>query len=87
MIRLIALQYHSNNLFHGDIKPENIFYNDIGRFYTTSDVGSLLHLGKQNDDKFIITCYTEKFASHEHIQAVKNKTPLTREQLFKEDKH
>jgi serine/threonine protein kinase len=67
MIRLIAVEYHSNNLFHGDIKPDNIFYNDDIRLFATSDVGSLLHLGKQIDDKFIITCYTAKFASHEHI--------------------
>jgi serine/threonine protein kinase len=79
MIRLIAVDYHSNNLFHGDIKPDNIFYQNYNvRLFTTSDVGSLLHLGKQNDVKFIISCYTEKFASHEHIEAVKNKTPLTR---------
>ena len=55
-----------------------------------SDVGSLLYLGKENeknDSKFVINCYTERYASPEHINAVKNKIPLTRQQLFKEDKH
>jgi serine/threonine protein kinase len=79
MIRLIAVEYHSNNLFHGDIKPDNIFYIDDDILFATSDVGSLLHLGKQNDNKFIVTCYTKGFASLKHIEAVKNKTPLTRE--------
>lgn len=37
--------------------------------------------------KFIVTSYTEKYASKEHIEAVMNKIPLTREQLMKEDKH
>ncbi len=47
MIRLIAHDYHYNNLFHGDIKPDNIFIQDnaYGR-YTTSDVGSLLYIGE-----------------------------------------
>ena len=80
MMRLIASDYHFNNLFHGDIKPDNIFINDDNMFsLITSDVGSLLYLGEDNDNKFIVTCFTEKYASAEHIEAVKNKTPLTRE--------
>ena len=48
MINCIAVEYHRENLFHGDIKPENIFYIDRHgeEFWMTSDVGSLLHLGK-----------------------------------------
>jgi hypothetical protein len=53
----------------------------------TSDVGSLLYLGEESDNKFIVTSYTKKFASVDHIDAVKNRTPLTREQLYKEDKY
>ena len=77
---MITNKYHRFVLFHGDIKPENIFFSykeyDI---CTTSDIGSLLYLGIEEDDKFIVTCYTEKYASAQHIEAVKNKTPLTRE--------
>ena len=42
---------------------------------TTSDIGSLLHLGEANEKeegKYIVTCYTEKYASKEYIEAVKN---------------
>ena len=78
MMRLIASKYHFNNLFHGDIKPDNIFIS-VGFLLITSDVGSVLYLGEDKDNKFIVTCYTEKYASAEHIEAVKNKTPLTRE--------
>ena len=64
MIRLIANDYHYNNLFHGDIKPDNIFIKDNSiEMYTTSDVGSLLYLGEDNDNKFIVTCFTQKYAS------------------------
>jgi serine/threonine protein kinase len=52
MINTIAVEYHKTNYFHGDIKPDNIFFyhDDDGlRFLTTSDVGSLLHLGKANE--------------------------------------
>ena len=78
-MRLIAADYHFNSLFHGDIKPDNIFIYDKGLLLITSDVGSLLYLGEDKDNKFIVTCYTEKYASAEHIEAVENKTPLTRE--------
>ena len=65
MIRLIAHDYHYNNLFHGDIKPDNIFIKDDNSYksQTTSDLGSLLYLDEDNDNKFIVTCYTEKYAS------------------------
>ncbi len=81
MMRLIAADYHFNNLFHGDIKPDNIFINVDKDSYSfiTSDVGSLLYLGEDTDNKFIITCYTENYASAEHIEAVENRTPMTRE--------
>jgi serine/threonine protein kinase len=52
MINCIAVEYHKENLFHGDIKPENIFfyeYEVFQQFITTSDVGSLLDLGKANE--------------------------------------
>ena len=46
-----------------------------------------MYLGGLNDDKFIVTCYTEEYASLKLIEAVKSKTPLTKEELLKEDKH
>ncbi len=50
LINFIGVKYHRDNLFHGDIKPENIFYHDIhNRFMSTSDVGSLLELGESNE--------------------------------------
>jgi serine/threonine protein kinase len=47
MINCIAVEYHKNNLFHGDIKPENLFLKDIDeiQLFSTSDVGSVLYLG------------------------------------------
>lgn len=50
MIHLIAFEYHGNMLFHGDIKPDNIFMNNKadGNLLVSSDVGSLLFLGRGN---------------------------------------
>jgi serine/threonine protein kinase len=28
VIEFIAVKYHENDLFHGDIKPDNIFFFD-----------------------------------------------------------
>ncbi len=52
MINCIAIEYHSNNFIHGDIKPQNIFFGDNeGNYYTISDVGSLLYVGEEKESK------------------------------------
>jgi serine/threonine protein kinase len=34
---------HNKNIFHGDIKPANIFFNDIGsKIEISSDLGTLV---------------------------------------------
>ena len=65
-MNLIAIEYHLNNFFHGDIKPANIFYDwhfKIGLTMTT-DIGSLLYLGEPNENGeepplFVATSFTE----------------------------
>lgn len=76
-IRYIV-RHHELGFFHGDIKPANIFYDQIE---ITTDAGSLLYIGskKSSDDKYIITVYTPGFASSEHVAAVKQLLPRTRE--------
>ena len=48
VIDFIAFDYHENNLVHGDIKPDNIFFTNSFPFKMTTDVGSLLYLGEGN---------------------------------------
>jgi hypothetical protein len=63
-------KYHTKNFYHGDIKPDNIFIFDVD-YDITSDGGSLLYLGetdlKADDPRFIITEFTQGFASRELI--------------------
>ena len=89
LINFIAFEYNEKNFFHGDIKPENIFYyNDEFSISMTTDIGTLLYLGEGNQSSlFIRTCYTEKYASPKYIEAVKNKIPFTKAQLLNEDKY
>jgi serine/threonine protein kinase len=47
VVGFIAFDYHENDLFHGDIKPDNIFFDNDYRM--TTDVGSLLYLGERNE--------------------------------------
>ena len=50
VIDFFAFEYHQNNLFHGDIKPDNIFFSDYVSLMTT-DIGSLLYLGERNENE------------------------------------
>ena len=50
VIDYIAFNYHQNNLFHGDIKPDNIFSDNF--FLMTTDIGSLLYLGERNETEY-----------------------------------
>jgi serine/threonine protein kinase len=47
----MANEYHCKNIFHGDIKPENIFYQEKYYFSMTTDVGSLLYLGDPDENE------------------------------------
>ena len=50
VISFIAFKYHENDLFHGDIKPDNIFFDgDYFSQHMTTDIGSLLYLGERNE--------------------------------------
>ena len=66
IIFFIAIDYHLNNFFHGDIKPANIFFDGIinDELIMTTDIGSLLYLGEPNDNGekpslFVATSFTE----------------------------
>ncbi len=77
-------------MFHGDIKPANIFYdnNPILPFAASSDSGTVVQLERENKDKkYFIRYYTPKFSSEKHILAVKNETGETADELFQEDKY
>ena len=52
-------------MFHGDIKPANIFFVEKnGNLDMTTDIGSLLYLGEPNENGeepslFVATSFTE----------------------------
>lgn len=46
-IYFIAAIIHKNDLFHGDIKPSNIFF-DKNYSIMTTDAGSILYLLESN---------------------------------------
>lgn len=55
----------------------------------TSDAGSLLYIGDSffSKEKYVVTVYSEGYASPEHITSIKNCVPRTRDELIAEDKY
>ena len=82
-IKYIA-DIHDKNLFHGDIKPANLFYNNsYKKLQISSDSGSLVQLDKDNiEKKYYIRYYTDGFSSSKHKKAIKNKIGETKDELF-----
>ena len=63
------------NFFHGDIKPENLFYARAFNPRIRSDAGTLLYLGSDclmDTPRYIVTKFTPGFASDKHVEAIKN---------------
>ncbi len=85
-IKYIA-NIHSKDLFHGDIKPANLFYNKHS-LKISSDSGTLVQLDHENSDKkYYIRYYSRGFSSKKHIKSINERTGETKDELLKEDKH
>lgn len=63
--------HENKRLFHGDIKPENLFYNKMNCM-VFSDIGSLIVLFYGKDSFHARTC-TETYASKRFIHSCKHK--------------
>ena len=77
-------------MFHGDIKPANIFFENNPFLISkiTSDSGSVVQLEREKKDKkYFIKYFSPGFSSKKHILAIKNKTGESADELFQEDKH
>ena len=72
-------------VFHGDIKPENIFVQK-GLDGLFTDSGTLIDITDPAKTYKVIYA-TAGYCSIEHGEDVKNRIPRTVEQLLKEDRH
>ena len=83
-------ELHQQHMFHGDIKPANIFFdnNPLIPCCLTSDSGSVVQLEREKKEKkYFINYYTPGFSSKKHILAIRNEIGETADELFQEDKH
>ena len=77
--------HRNKKLFHGDIKPMNIFYK-VDTSYITSDSGSLIPL-YDNQELFQAKVFTPGYASESFSWKCKNGLNFTRKELLEEDFH
>ncbi len=63
--------HEKKKIFHGDIKPANIFMCKDGDGFITSDSGSLTLLN-DSKDKYFIQLSTPGFSSPQHTSAIKS---------------
>ena len=77
--------HRNKKLFHGDIKPMNIFYS-IGDSYISSDSGSLVPL-YDDQELFSPKVYTQGYASDDFVKKFRDNQKLTKKELLEEDFH
>ena len=77
--------HRNKKLFHGDIKPMNIFYS-IGDSYISSDSGYLVPL-YDDQELFSPKVYTQGFASDDFVKKFRDNQKLTKKELLEEDFH
>lgn len=78
--------HKTKNLFHGDIKPDNLFVK-LNASIVTSDSGSLVPLNKRKKELYYPRVFTQGYASPEHMKRIRKGLPSTMEQLLQEDFH
>ncbi len=61
-VSYIADLHEKKRLFHGDIKPQNIFICNDGNSFISSDSGSLTLLNDPSD-KYYISLFTLGYSS------------------------
>jgi serine/threonine protein kinase len=64
-VSYMADLHQNKRLFHGDIKPENIFICNDGNGFISSDSGSLTLLNDPSD-KYFISLLTLGYSSQNH---------------------
>lgn len=70
---------HSKKVFHGDIKPSNVFGIDnfVQIVSLTTDSDTLLYMDDNIKDQYYVRKFTRGYASEDHINAVLNQLPRT----------
>ncbi len=82
-LRYLSDLHNNKKLFHGDIKPANIFL-DISEDFVTSDSGSVIPLF-EDYDKFIPITRTAYFSSSQHSLSFEKKLERFKKDLLQED--
>ena len=75
----LALSYlQERNLYHLDVKPHNILYDDINTNFLISDFGtSIFYYDKSGEKQFTLKSFTRLYCSPEVLDHYDNASRLT----------